>query len=250
MSLQVLNAYGKVYPTPPPSRRPIRVKQARLAAEKAAKQGDEEEVDGEGTAKQETDKEGRHKLGMLLHPALPVLGNFFAWLACAHDFCLEQALRVHARPIWPAFGQPVCPFLACAMIAFHVFLSLCAIVRLRFPEDVASKSNLQFLVFMQESQHGTILIMVMSLAITTICLQTSATMKGTALRLLTTSSGSERDSLPTGQLLASYLRISCFSTQCHHALSCFATDFSFHVQLLYHHTVCSVFISRFAPCHV
>ena len=65
----MLNAYGKVYPTPPPSRRPIRVKQARLAAEKAAKQGGEEEADGEGTAQQETDKEGRHKLGMLLHPS-------------------------------------------------------------------------------------------------------------------------------------------------------------------------------------
>ncbi len=61
--LQVLNAYGKVYPTPPPSRRPIRVKQARLAAEKAARQGHEEEVDGTSTAKAETDKAGRHMLG-------------------------------------------------------------------------------------------------------------------------------------------------------------------------------------------
>ena len=86
--LQVLNAYGKVFPTPPPSRRPIRVKQARLAAEKAAQQAaqqaGEEEVDGEGTAKQETDKAGRHKLGKL---ALP-------W--CFWQFCLERCCKASA----------------------------------------------------------------------------------------------------------------------------------------------------------
>ena len=90
--MQVLNAYGKVYPTPPPSRRPIRVKQARLAAEKAAqeKQGSEEEeraqeagVDGKGhTASGDApDTHGRHKLGELSllltdrPPPLPTKNN-------------------------------------------------------------------------------------------------------------------------------------------------------------------------------
>ena len=63
--LQVLNAYGKVYPTPPPSRRPIRVKQARLAAEQAAREGHQPSVNEQGTALEETDKAGRHKLGEL-----------------------------------------------------------------------------------------------------------------------------------------------------------------------------------------
>ena len=61
--LQVLNAYGKVFPTPPPSRRPIRVKQARLAAERAAREGHQRTVSEQGTALEETDKAGRHKLG-------------------------------------------------------------------------------------------------------------------------------------------------------------------------------------------
>ncbi len=47
---QVLNAYGKVYPTPPPSRRPIRVKQARLAAERAAREAHQATVNEQGTA--------------------------------------------------------------------------------------------------------------------------------------------------------------------------------------------------------
>ncbi|DBA78497.1 TPA: hypothetical protein ACH3X2_007985 [Trebouxia sp. C0005] len=59
----VLNAYGKVFPTPPPSRRPIRVKQARLAAERAAREGHQRTVSEQGTALEETDKAGRHKLG-------------------------------------------------------------------------------------------------------------------------------------------------------------------------------------------
>lgn len=62
--LQVLNAYGKVYPTPPPSRRPIRVKQARLAAEQAAHEAHQRTVNEQGTALEETDKAGRHKLGL------------------------------------------------------------------------------------------------------------------------------------------------------------------------------------------
>ena len=61
--LQVLNSYGKVYPTPPPSRRPIRVKQARLAAERAAREGHQPTVNEQGTAREETDRAGRHKLG-------------------------------------------------------------------------------------------------------------------------------------------------------------------------------------------
>lgn len=60
---QVLNSYGKVFPTPPPSRRPIRVKQARLAAERAAREGHRPTVGEGGTALEETDKAGRHKLG-------------------------------------------------------------------------------------------------------------------------------------------------------------------------------------------
>ena len=55
-----MNAYCKVYPTPPPSRRPIRVKQARLAAEKAAKDADQQE----GESGHGIDKSGRHKLGV------------------------------------------------------------------------------------------------------------------------------------------------------------------------------------------
>lgn len=67
---QVLNAYGKVYPTPPPSRRPIRMKQARLAAEQAARQGHQPTVNEQGTALEETDKAGRHKLGEPFHCCL------------------------------------------------------------------------------------------------------------------------------------------------------------------------------------
>ncbi|DBB00740.1 TPA: hypothetical protein ACH3X1_000673 [Trebouxia sp. C0004] len=72
----VLNAYGKVYPTPPPSRRPIRVKQARLAAERAAREGDEATENEQGTALEQTDKAGRHKLGEPAwnHPAHQALG--------------------------------------------------------------------------------------------------------------------------------------------------------------------------------
>lgn len=68
---QVLNAYGKVYPTPPPSRRPIRVRQARQAAEKAAKEGDQPGVDGKGHEADGTtpDDHGRHKLGQPATPA-------------------------------------------------------------------------------------------------------------------------------------------------------------------------------------
>ncbi len=80
--LQVLNAYGKVYPTPPPSRRPIRVKQARLAAEQAAHEAHQRTVNEQGTALEETDKAGRHKLGQppknCLARRLVVLGMFHA----------------------------------------------------------------------------------------------------------------------------------------------------------------------------
>lgn len=57
---QTLNAYCKVFPTPPPSRRPIRVKQAREAAEKAAREAGQQE----GAADPVTDKGGRQKLGV------------------------------------------------------------------------------------------------------------------------------------------------------------------------------------------
>ena len=63
--MQVLNSYGKVYPTPPPSRRPIRVKKARLAAERAAQEGGSPAAYEQGTALEETDKAGRHKLGII-----------------------------------------------------------------------------------------------------------------------------------------------------------------------------------------
>lgn len=69
----MLNAYCKVYPTPPPSRRPIRVKQARLAAEKAAKDAGQQDGDAgqqEGNADHKIDKSGRHKLGVCFSPAL------------------------------------------------------------------------------------------------------------------------------------------------------------------------------------
>ena len=65
---QVLNAYGKVFPTPPPSRRPIRVRQARMAAEKAAQEEGQPGVDGKGHEADggQADDHGRHKLGQLL----------------------------------------------------------------------------------------------------------------------------------------------------------------------------------------
>ena len=75
--LQVLNAYGKVYPTPPPSRRPIRVKQARLAAEQAAREANQRTVNEQGTALEETDKAGRHKLGQPLQCCLARLSLVF-----------------------------------------------------------------------------------------------------------------------------------------------------------------------------
>ena len=64
----MLNAYGKVFPTPPPSRRPIRVRQARMAAEKAAQEGGQPGVDGKGHEADggQADNHGRHKLGQLL----------------------------------------------------------------------------------------------------------------------------------------------------------------------------------------
>ena len=66
---QVMNAYCKVYPTPPPSRRPIRVKQARLAAEKAARRAAQAGgQEGKGDA-QDADKPTRHQLGMFLSQA-------------------------------------------------------------------------------------------------------------------------------------------------------------------------------------
>ena len=59
-----MNAYCKVYPTPPPSRRPIRVKQARLAAEKAAREaGQAGSNEGKGDD-HGADKPTRQKLGM------------------------------------------------------------------------------------------------------------------------------------------------------------------------------------------
>ena len=61
---QVLNAYCKVYPTPPPSRRPIRVKQARLAAEKAAEKAARGSGQQQKGGDEEADKGGRHKLGV------------------------------------------------------------------------------------------------------------------------------------------------------------------------------------------
>lgn len=64
----MLNAYCKVYPTPPPSRRPIRVKQARLAAENAAKDAGQQEGDsGHGM-----DKSGRHNLGVRFQASVVV----------------------------------------------------------------------------------------------------------------------------------------------------------------------------------
>ncbi|KAL3147402.1 hypothetical protein ABBQ38_014468 [Trebouxia sp. C0009 RCD-2024] len=58
----VMNAYCKVYPTPPPSRRPIRMKQARLAAEKAARRGGEGGEDSAG-GDQDDAAPARQKLG-------------------------------------------------------------------------------------------------------------------------------------------------------------------------------------------
>lgn len=91
--MQVLNAYGKVYPTPPPSRRPIRVKQARLAAEKAAKEGDQPGGDGKGHEADggPSDQQGRHKLGQLcLMPA----GHHVC--CCAMQCMLQDAVECAA----------------------------------------------------------------------------------------------------------------------------------------------------------
>lgn len=66
---QVLSAYCKVYPTPPPSRRPIRMKQARLAAEKAAGRGGLAGGEDSAGDDQADAKPTRQKLGVFLTQA-------------------------------------------------------------------------------------------------------------------------------------------------------------------------------------
>ena len=88
--MQVLNAHGRVYPTPPPSRRPIRVKQACLAAERAALEADEPQTGAEGTAKQESDNAGRLKLCMPFSQLLQA--QWLIWKALKHTEAILQGL--------------------------------------------------------------------------------------------------------------------------------------------------------------